>query len=105
MTRYQMKPKPHNKKATTANATNGVKVMPSVREPFDCSREQSIAAHVAVSKPNKKLAPMVSWLISRKLTINHTTAGMATCCGQPLLGGELVGLGVLDGVATNFSGC
>ena len=105
ITKYQMKPKPHKKKATTANTTNGLKVMPSTREPLDCNLEQSIAAHNAVSKPNKKLAPTVNRPMSRKLTTNHKTAGTTTCGGQPLLDCELGDSGVPDEVATNSNGC
>lgn len=105
MTKYQMKPKPHKKKATTANTTNGLKAMPSTREPLDCSFEQSIAAHNAVSKPNKKLAPTVNRPTIRKLTINHKTAGITTCGGQPGPDCELDDWGGADGKVTNSSGC
>src|SRR5205823_863837 len=83
MTKYKMNPKPHKKKATVANTTTGLKAMPSKREPFDWSFEQSIAAHNAVNNPNKRLAPTVNKPMRRKLTINHATAGTTTCGGQP----------------------
>ncbi len=104
MTKYQMKPKPHKKKAHTANTTTGLKAMPSTREPRDCIFEQSIAAHNAVSRPNKKLAPMVNKPTSRKFTANHKTAGTTICGGHPLLGCDLDDSGVADGDVTNSKG-
>lgn len=105
ITRYQMKPKPHKNKATTTNTTNGPNEIPSTREPLDFNLAQSIAAHSAVSKPNRKLAPTVDRLTSSKLTANHTTAGTTTCGGQPLLAFELVVSRMHDGEPTNSSGC
>jgi hypothetical protein len=105
MTKYQMKPKPHKKKATTANTTNGLKAMPSTREPLERSLEQSIAAHKAVSNPNKKLAATVNKPTSRKFTTSHNAAGMTTCGGQPLLGCKPEDSVVVDGGVTSSKGC
>jgi len=106
MTKYQTNPNPQRKKATAANTTTGLKAMPSTCEPLDCNFEQSIAAHNAVSNPNKKLAPTENNPTSRKLTINHTTVGITTCGGQPLLDSELDGAsGALGDEVANSKGC
>ncbi|HXT40742.1 MAG TPA: hypothetical protein VN887_12080 [Candidatus Angelobacter sp.] len=100
-----MNPNPHKKKATTANTTTGLKAMPSTREPLDRNLEQSIAAHNAVSNPNKKLTPTVNNPMSRKFMMSHTMAGTTTCGGQPLLGCVPRGSAAPDGEEMNSKGC
>src|SRR4051812_32802606 len=105
MTKYQMKPKPHKQQATTAKTTNGLKAMPSTREPLDRSLEQSIAAHNAVSRPNTKLAATVKKPTSRKFATSHITAGTRTCGGQPWVGFESDGSDGPDGEVIKSKGC
>lgn len=105
MIKYQMNPKPHKKNATTANTTTGLKAMPNTREPFNRHFEQSIAAHRAVSNPKRKLAPIVNMPASKKLTINHATAGTTTCGGQPVLDGERDDSGDSEGEVISSNGC